>query len=278
VVSPTAAGFYDAVAKFGPGFARVTRNEENDTIYEVEFQGETYTLDSPGTDLGGGIIAVVLGGLGLAYVVLSGRPRSSLTARDDEQSTVSGKAQLERQLYSLAAIIGSAPCDEVDRFWSDRVRTCADLVRDGKPEGLSSFLGLFGGMGSINDQRFSYILRGELTSAHSLAAELSREHRQEDKPEIVLHPWSEGHAGRAVVYRDGTVITTVHDEPEDPNFSDLYDASGQAGNNQVAIMSIGPNGSCDVYRRNDRDEKWLAATLHAYHPMLHLVGPPQVDL
>lgn len=278
VVSPTAVGFYDAVTKFGPGPARVTRNEANDTIYEVEFHDETYTLDSPGTDLGGGIIAVVLGGLGLAWVVLSGRPRSFRAARDDAQSTVSGKARLERQLYSIADIIGSAPCDDIDRFWSEKVRACADLVRDGKPEGLSGFLGLFGGMGSINDQRFSHILRGELSSAYSLAGELSREHRHEDKPEVVLRPWSEGHAGRAVVYMDGTVITTVHDAPEDPNFSDLFDASGQVGNNQVAIMSIGPDGSCDVYRRNDRDEKWLAATLHAHHSMLHLVGlrPPQV--
>jgi hypothetical protein len=73
VVSPTAEGFFDAVVTFGPGPARVTRNAANDSIYKVELHGKSYTLDSPGIDLGGGIIAVVLGGLGLAYVVVSGR-------------------------------------------------------------------------------------------------------------------------------------------------------------------------------------------------------------
>jgi hypothetical protein len=75
VVSPTAEGFFDAVATFGPGPARVTRNAANDTIYKVEFHGKTYTLDSPGTDLGGGIIVVVLGALGLAYIVVTSRGR-----------------------------------------------------------------------------------------------------------------------------------------------------------------------------------------------------------
>jgi hypothetical protein len=74
-VSPTADGFFDAVAKFGPAPARVTRNAANDSIYKVEFHGKTYTLNSPGGNLGGGIVAVVLGVLGLAYVVLTSRGR-----------------------------------------------------------------------------------------------------------------------------------------------------------------------------------------------------------
>jgi hypothetical protein len=189
---------------------------------------------------------------------------------DDEQPPVSGKKRLEEQLYRIADVIGHG--DEIDRHWSERVRACADLVRDGKPGGLSGFLGLFGGMGSINDQRFSGVLGGELSQAYSLAGELSRQLSHEDEPEVILRPWSEGHAGKAVVYKDGTVIAAVHDAPGDPNFWDLYDASGQAGNNQAAIMAIGPDGACDVFRVHCK-EKWLAATLHTHDPRLHLVGP-----
>lgn len=75
-VSPSADGFFDAVTKFGPDEpARVTRNAANNSIYKVEFHGKTYTLNSPGGNLGGEIIAVVLGLLGLAYVVLASRGR-----------------------------------------------------------------------------------------------------------------------------------------------------------------------------------------------------------
>jgi hypothetical protein len=79
-VSPRADGFFDAVAKFGPGPARVTRNAASNSIYKVEFHGKTYTLNSPGGDLGGGIVAVVLGLLGLAYVVLTTRGRRPVAA------------------------------------------------------------------------------------------------------------------------------------------------------------------------------------------------------
>jgi hypothetical protein len=85
---------------------------------------------------------------------------------------VSDKARLEELLYRLADVIGDG--DEVDRFWSDKVRACADLVRAGKPWGLRNFLGLFGGMGSILDQRFSGVLERELSEAHALASELLR--------------------------------------------------------------------------------------------------------
>jgi hypothetical protein len=85
-VSPTAKGFFDAVAKFGPRPARVTRNAANDSIYKVEFHGKTYTLDSPGGNLGEGIIAVVLGLLGLAYVILSSRGRRGPVAATGDLS------------------------------------------------------------------------------------------------------------------------------------------------------------------------------------------------
>ena len=203
-------------------------------------------------------------------------------AADHEQPEVSGEVRLERQLYALADIIGSATRDEIDQFWSEKVRACADLLRDGqsvRDDGFSElFFGLFAGRDSITDQRFSHILRERLSTAYTLASELTQLHGHEDRPKIDLRPWSEGHVGRAVVYKDGTVTTTVHDAPEDHNFTDLYEASGQVGNNQVAIMSIGPDGSCDVFRRNDHDEEWLATTLHAHHPMLHLPGPQPPQL
>ena len=72
-VSPTADGFFEAVARFGPGLALVTRNAANNSIYKVNFHGKSYTLSSPGEEIGGGIIAVVLGLLGLAYVVVTSR-------------------------------------------------------------------------------------------------------------------------------------------------------------------------------------------------------------
>jgi hypothetical protein len=85
----------------------------------------------------------------------------------------SDKQRLEEMLYRLADRIGDD--DETDRFWSDKVRACADLVRAGKPWGLRNFLGLFGGMGSINDQGFSGPLGGDLSKAYTLASELLRE-------------------------------------------------------------------------------------------------------
>ena len=81
-VSPS--GLFDAVEKFGPGPARVTRNADSKAIYKVEFHGKTYTLDSTGGDLGAGIVALVLGLLGLAYVVLTrGGRRGQAAASGD---------------------------------------------------------------------------------------------------------------------------------------------------------------------------------------------------
>ena len=64
---------FDAVTRFGPGPARVTRNANNQTIYRVEFHGKTYTLETRADDLAAGIILLVLGLLGLAYVLLTRR-------------------------------------------------------------------------------------------------------------------------------------------------------------------------------------------------------------
>ncbi len=73
--------FFDAVEKFGPGPARVTRNTENDSIYKVAFHGKTYTIRTPTENRDAGIIAVVLGLLGLVYVILASRaPREPSAA------------------------------------------------------------------------------------------------------------------------------------------------------------------------------------------------------
>ena len=76
-VSPTANGFFDAVAKFGPAPARVTRNAANDSIYKVEFHGKTYTLNSPGGEPRRGSHR---GGAGTAGTRLRG-PQQSRPAR-----------------------------------------------------------------------------------------------------------------------------------------------------------------------------------------------------
>src|SRR3954462_9051954 len=90
---------------------------------------------------------------------------------------MSDKQRLEQSLYRLADVIGDD--DEPDRFWSGKVRACADQIRAGKASGLRNFLGLFGGMGSINDQAFSNVLSDNLSEAYALASELLREFDRE---------------------------------------------------------------------------------------------------
>ena len=85
---------------------------------------------------------------------------------------MSDKQRLEQRLYRLADVID-------DGFWSDKVRTSADQVRAGKADGLRNFLGLFGGMGSINDSDFAQVLRDDLSDSYGLASELLREHDYE---------------------------------------------------------------------------------------------------
>lgn len=78
-VAPSAGDLFDAVTQFGPGPARVTRNAKSHTIYKVEFHGKTYTLLAHTEDLVGGIIALVLGLLVLAHVLLTRRGASVST-------------------------------------------------------------------------------------------------------------------------------------------------------------------------------------------------------
>jgi hypothetical protein len=64
--------------------------------------------------------------------------------------------RLEQMLYGLAAVIGDS--DESDRFWSGKVRACADHLSAGQVwGGAGSFRRLFGGSrNTITGQAFSH--------------------------------------------------------------------------------------------------------------------------
>ena len=196
----------------------------------------------------------------------------------EEQEPVSEIAQLSEGLYQLAGEIareyGSGD------YWTLEVRKCAAQIAAGQRAGLDSLFRLFDSnpRNPINEMRPAFAQTRRFRETMGLAAKLRGELSQEDSRSreaergLVLVPWSDGSNGKAVVYKDGTVITTDNDAPGNPQFTDIYEASGQEGNNQVAIMAIGPDGSCDVFRVHCK-EKWLATKLHAHHPRLHLVGP-----
>ena len=71
---------FDAVAKFGRGPARVTREADSNSIHTVVFHGKTYDVGSRGQDRLAGIIVLVLGLLGLAYVFLTRASRRTADA------------------------------------------------------------------------------------------------------------------------------------------------------------------------------------------------------
>lgn len=85
---------------------------------------------------------------------------------------MSDKQRLEQLLYRLADVIGDD--DEHDRSWSGKVRACADQVRAGDAWGLRNFLGLFGGMGSINDHA-SPTYYEEISARRTRSRAISRE-------------------------------------------------------------------------------------------------------
>jgi hypothetical protein len=69
--SDDSEGLFDAVDKFGPGTARVTRTTHGHSIRTVVFHDKTYDISSPGLDRLSGIIAVVLGGLVFGVIMLN---------------------------------------------------------------------------------------------------------------------------------------------------------------------------------------------------------------
>jgi len=69
--SDDSEGLFDAVDKFGPGTARVTRTTHGHSIHTVVFHDKTYDISSSSLDRLGGIIAVVLGGLVFGFIMLN---------------------------------------------------------------------------------------------------------------------------------------------------------------------------------------------------------------
>lgn len=198
--------------------------------------------------------------------------------RGDEQESVSDIARLEELLYRLADDIAD---DDDAISWSRMVRNCAGQVGAGQPSGLEGFFRVFSNdpRNPINEQRF--VQTRTFDEAMRLATKLLNEHTAEEsrlraaERGLVLRPWSEGHTGKAVVYKDGTVLTADNDAPGEPQFVDIQRASGQ-GRARVAAIGIGPDGACDAYQC-DCDERWLAERLHDHHPLLHLgPTPPSV--
>jgi hypothetical protein len=187
----------------------------------------------------------------------------------------SDRQRLEQLLYRLADDIANDDDDKITLHWSREVRAYAGQVGAGQPSGLRNFLRLFDTdpRNAINEQRFARTRTFD--EASRLASKLLEEHdRAEDRlraaeREVVLRPWREGSTGKAVVYADGTIITSEDDAGGEPQFEDIEDARQRRA--PVALIGIKEDGSCDAYR-NLRDEPWLAARLHDHHPTLHL-GP-----
>ena len=83
-------GLFAAVAKFGPGTARVRRSQGGASIHTVVFHGKTYNISTPSDDRLGGIIALVLGLLALAWVIWrSVRPGTGDAPRSKEDEVAS---------------------------------------------------------------------------------------------------------------------------------------------------------------------------------------------
>jgi hypothetical protein len=193
---------------------------------------------------------------------------------DEEQKPVSDKARLEELLRRLADDIADDDRDNRTNLgWSREVRGYADLVGAGKPSGLEGLFRLFDPdpRNTINEQLFTSTRT--FAEAMALARKLWDAHRAEEgrllaaEREVVLRPWSDGSTGKAVVYADGTVVTSEDDASGEPQFTHVKDARQRRA--PVALVGIRPDGSCEV-QRNLRDEGWLAAALHDHDSRMHL--------
>ena len=198
----------------------------------------------------------------------------------EPEPTDANRDRLVQLLYRLADDIAAARDDDdsISLRWSRSVRDCADLIRAGNPRGLNDFLGGFlfdnDPRNTARDQPFVQTRRFE--EARRLANALLKEHdrttpRYAGEPDVLLRPWSEGHTGKAVLFKDGTVVATEDGLHGDPHIAELK--ASQPDKEPVAAMAIRPNGSCAVYH-NERDRDWLAARLHEHHPALHLERRP----
>jgi hypothetical protein len=194
--------------------------------------------------------------------------------RGDRDEGMSDEQRLAQLLDRLADDIGDDGDDKITLDWMSAVRDCAGAIRAGSARGLYRFFDVFSSdpRNTINERRFTQTRTFE--EAHQLAWKLLQEHESEmrrssDEAATALRPWREGSTGKAIVYKDGTVVATEDDASGNPHIADIAAAS-RPDEDAVATIAIRPNGSCAVYRRYDCDERWLAERLHEHHPTLHL--------
>jgi hypothetical protein len=285
----------EAVQKFGPGPARVTRNTKNDSIYKVVFHDKTYSLSDPGTDKSGGIVVIVLGALWFGWLLLNALLPETPSARGNESAApeppssdgmgseqpepVSEIARLEELLYQVADdIAADDPDDPINRRWSSMLRMYAGQIGARQAAGLEGYFRLFSTdpRNTINEQPF--VMTPTFSEASRLAFKLYMEQQAEERRlreverGLVMRPWQEGRTGKAVVYEDGTVYTCDDTAPGRPQVVDLHDVSGKGGT-QVATIGIRPDGACDVLR-SDCKACWLDKRLRDHQPLLHLAPTP----
>ena len=191
---------------------------------------------------------------------------------------MSDELWLAQLLDRLADDIADDGDDKITLDWSHTVRDCAGAIRAGSAGGLYRFFELFSSdpRNTINEQRFTRTRTFD--EAHQLASKLLKEHaskmrRSAREAANALPPWREGRTGKAIVYKDGTVVATEDDASGNPHIADIGAAS-RPDEDPVATIAIRPNGSCAVYRRYEGDERWLGERLHEHHAALHLEQRP----
>ncbi len=97
---------------------------------------------------------------------------------------LSDKEQLERLLDALADFLDANPPGshgpDQTNYFAQQVRASADEVRRGDAHGLRRFLGLHGGMGSLNDTYYQPVNRNAASERE--AEELQARFEELDPP------------------------------------------------------------------------------------------------
>jgi hypothetical protein len=194
---------------------------------------------------------------------------------------VSDRQRLEQLLYRLADDIAAddiaANRDSISYDWAGEVRKCAEWVSAGSPTGLTRFFQLFDTdpRNTIHEQRFTRTRTYRETAR--LASKLREEHdcemrRAAAEAASELLPWVPGSTGKALVYKDGTVVATQDRGGGLPYLADIKNAF-RPSEGPEATLFIRPSGSCAVYD-STVDAAWLAARLHEHDPQLRLEQKP----
>jgi hypothetical protein len=195
----------------------------------------------------------------------------------DDEARPEGMSDMQRLEQLLLRVADDIAADESNSFldWSRQMREAAGLVGAGNPRGLDTFFRLCDPdpRNTFNEQPFTWT--STFREASRLASKLLSEHEDDErrrraaKRDVALRPWRAGSTGKAVVYADGTVITSEDDARGEPRFEDIGDARQRRS--PVALVGIRADGSCEAHR-NLRDEQWLAAKLRDHDQLLRL-GP-----